>query len=77
MRSGHGTYRYVNGDIYDGEWSGHVRHGSGQYTYVVNGMVYTGTWEHGRRVGAGHVTVADHSTTVKVVSASVLQLMIS
>ena len=70
MRSGHGRYRYLNGDIYDGEWAHHVRHGSGQYTYAANKVVYTGRWEYGRRVGTGSITVIGHdSTTMKVMSA--------
>jgi len=66
MRSGHGRYLYVNGDIYDGEWAHHVRHGSGQYTYAANNIIYSGTWEYGRRVGTGTITVGDPRDTSKV-----------
>ena len=52
----------MNGDVYDGEWSHHVRHGSGQYTYAANGIVYTGTWENGRRVGTGSITIVGQDT---------------
>jgi len=66
MRNGRGRYRYVNGDIYDGEWLSHVRHGSGQYTYAANGIVYSGTWENGRRVGTGSISVIGRESVTKV-----------
>ena len=30
-RNGKGTYRYVNGDVYEGEWKDNKRHGKGIY----------------------------------------------
>jgi len=67
MRSGHGWYRYVNGDIYEGEWSNHVRHGNGKYTYSANGVVYSGTWENGRRVGTGTISVVGRESVMRVI----------
>ena len=37
QRSGFGKHYYVNGDIYEGEWQNHVRHGQGVYTYAETG----------------------------------------
>ena len=70
MRHGHGRYLYVNGDTYVGDWSNHVRHGSGQYTYAANGIVYSGTWENGRRVGTGSITVVGRESAMKVISTT-------
>jgi len=69
MRSGHGWYRYVNGDIYEGEWLNHVRHGSGKYTYAANGVVYSGTWENGRRVGTGTIGIVGRESVMRVISS--------
>ena len=43
-REGLGTYHYFNGDRYEGEWHGHVRHGRGVYLYARKQRVYQGTW---------------------------------
>lgn len=37
QRCGFGKYYYINGDIYEGEWQNHVRHGQGTYTYAETG----------------------------------------
>jgi len=47
---GYGRYYYYNGDIYDGAWQNHVRHGLGTYTYGDSGGQWTGTWNNGIRV---------------------------
>ena len=39
QRCGFGKYYYVNGDIYEGEWQNHVRHGQGTYTYAETGKI--------------------------------------
>jgi len=49
-RVGYGRYYYYNGDIYDGTWQNHVRHGHGTYTYGDSGAQWTGTWNNGIRV---------------------------
>jgi len=50
QRVGFGIYYYYNGDIYEGEWFNHVRHGVGTYTYGETGVKYYGTWIEGKRV---------------------------
>lgn len=40
------TYKYKNGAIYDGEWSGGFRHGRGVMTWP-DGAVYSGEWRDG------------------------------
>jgi len=47
---GYGRYFYYNGDVYDGTWQNHVRHGHGTYTYGDSGVQWTGTWNNGIRV---------------------------
>ena len=49
-RVGYGRYYYYNGDIYDGTWQNHVRHGHGTYTYGDSGAQWTGSWNNGIRV---------------------------
>ena len=49
-RVGYGRYYYYNGDVYDGTWQNHVRHGHGTYTYGDSGAQWTGTWNNGIRV---------------------------
>jgi hypothetical protein len=42
---GKGTMKYINGDIYIGEWVNDLRHGYGTMTYT-NGDVYEGEWKN-------------------------------
>ena len=37
MRHGRGTYKFANGDVYDGEYKQDVREGRGTYTPAVEG----------------------------------------
>ena len=74
MRNGFGSYYYVNGDVYKGNWLNHARHGSGEYTYAANGVVYTGTWERGRRVGGGNVTIMSKEALAKSLLVSSVYL---
>jgi radial spoke head protein 1 len=60
QRCGSGKYYYVNGDIYDGEWQRHVRHGQGNYHYKETGSKYVGTWKEGKRQGHGELIHANH-----------------
>ena len=60
QRCGTGKYYYINGDIYDGEWQNHVRHGQGVYYYSETGTKYMGTWKEGKREGHGELIHANH-----------------
>ena len=60
QRCGKGMFYYVNGDIYDGEWQAHVRHGLGTYTYADTGSQYVGMWKEGRRDGHGELIHNNH-----------------
>ena len=46
-RSGSGTFKYMNGDIYTGNWKEGKRFGDGSFVYS-NGEKQTGIWEDGR-----------------------------
>jgi hypothetical protein len=52
MRQGRGTYRYANGDAYEGEWAAFAREGRGSYVYA-NGELFEGLWRSDKRDGAG------------------------
>ena len=43
-RNGKGTYTYVNGDKYVGEWKKGLRHGKGTFTGI-NGVIKKGIWK--------------------------------
>jgi len=60
QRNGNGTYYYVNGDSYQGEWYLHKRHGQGTYTYAATGSHYRGTWDDGKKKGSGEIIHANH-----------------
>lgn len=60
QRSGKGTYYYVNGDFYEGEWQNHQRHGQGSYTYQDTGSKYVGIWKEGKREGHGELVHKNH-----------------
>ena len=46
-RSGEGTFNYMNGDKYSGNWKNGKRYGKGSFFYV-NGDTKIGVWEDGR-----------------------------
>ena len=71
QRCGSGKFYYVNGDIYDGEWSAHVRHGLGSYTYADTGSRYVGRWKNGQRDGPGELIHANHKFVGKFVDDKV------
>ena len=48
-RNGTGTYTYVNGDKYVGEWKKGLRHGKGTFTYA-NGKIEEGVWKKDKLV---------------------------
>ncbi len=43
-RSGKGTMRYANGDLFEGEWANDMKNGPGVY-YYAQGAVYEGMWQ--------------------------------
>mmetsp|Transcript_74076 Transcript_74076/g.240855 ORF Transcript_74076/g.240855 Transcript_74076/m.240855 type:complete len:268 (+) Transcript_74076:103-906(+) len=45
-----GTFTYVNGDIYVGQWQVGKKHGRGSYTYAKDGTKLIGDWEKGKIV---------------------------
>ena len=45
MMNGKGIYRWVNGDVYDGEWNMNMMHGDGKFFYQ-NGQSYEGIWNN-------------------------------
>ena len=50
-----GTRWYANGDVYEGEWRGALRHGTGHMRFK-DGRAYSGAWAGGKAVGAGRLT---------------------
>mmetsp|Transcript_12225 Transcript_12225/g.36116 ORF Transcript_12225/g.36116 Transcript_12225/m.36116 type:complete len:394 (-) Transcript_12225:262-1443(-) len=49
---GRGSYLYLDGNVYLGEWRRGKQHGRGSYTYA-DGDVYEGEWQDGRQQGRG------------------------
>ena len=47
-----GTFAYLDGSIYDGEWKDGFRHGQGTFTYL-DGSIYVGGWMQSERHGQG------------------------
>lgn len=45
-KSGHGIYRYANGDRLEAEWKDDAPNGAGTFTFA-NGCVITGSWKNG------------------------------
>jgi hypothetical protein len=45
MKHGKGTYTYLDGDKYSGEFKNGKHHGSGKITYA-NGKIFRGMWEN-------------------------------
>lgn len=43
-----GTFTYVNGDTYVGQWCAGKKHGRGVYTYAGDGSKLMGEWEKGK-----------------------------
>jgi hypothetical protein len=50
--TGHGIYKYFNGDVYEGKFQDGWRNGFGKMTYA-NGELYEGEWKKGKRDGEG------------------------
>merc|ERR1711920_629852 len=45
-----GTFTYVNGDTYVGQWQDGKKQGKGEYTYAKDGTKLAGEWETGKIV---------------------------
>eukprot|EP00929_Paragymnodinium_shiwhaense_P002582 TRINITY_DN10288_c0_g1_i1.p3 TRINITY_DN10288_c0_g1~~TRINITY_DN10288_c0_g1_i1.p3 ORF type:complete len:276 (+),score=99.37 TRINITY_DN10288_c0_g1_i1:88-915(+) len=43
-----GTFTYVNGDVYTGQWRHGKKHGKGCYTYAKDETQLEGEWENGK-----------------------------
>lgn len=56
-----GTYNYINGNVYNGEWLQDLKHGQGKLkikstgTDINNkkGEIYEGWWKNGEKHGCG------------------------
>ncbi|ORC87532.1 uncharacterized protein TM35_000211380 [Trypanosoma theileri] len=57
-RHGRGMARYVNGDVYDGDWISNRRQGQGKLV-TESGEVYEGQWDRDERHGYGKISYAD------------------
>ena len=53
--NGKGTFKWPNGDQYNGEWKNEKPHGLGTFKWV-DGTKYIGDWEFGLQNGQGTVT---------------------
>lgn len=51
--NGKGTFKWPNGDRYEGDWVNGQRTGQGKYFYSSGGGVYTGEWKNNNRHGEG------------------------
>ena len=51
--NGNGTFKWSNGDRYEGDWVNGQRTGQGKYFYSDGGGVYTGEWKNNNRHGEG------------------------
>ena len=49
--NGQGTYKYPNGEVYEGEWKDRKRNGRGTNKYP-NGEVYEGEWQDDKKNGS-------------------------
>mmetsp|Transcript_44074 Transcript_44074/g.71417 ORF Transcript_44074/g.71417 Transcript_44074/m.71417 type:complete len:270 (-) Transcript_44074:177-986(-) len=43
-----GTFSYVNGDVYVGQWKAGKKHGKGSYTYAKDATQLVGEWQEGK-----------------------------
>lgn len=55
-KEGYGVYKYMNGNVYDGEWKKDKKHGKGKYDYFLTGESYEGDWYMGEKRGEGEFT---------------------
>lgn len=59
-REGRGTFRFVGGAVYEGEWMSGEMDGRGHYRFE-DGAYFEGEWRAGSREGRGSVRFADGS----------------
>jgi hypothetical protein len=59
--TGQGTYRYSNGDLYEGQWRNNKPDGQGNYRFSRPRQQYDGQFEQGRIHGIGTMKFADGS----------------
>ncbi|RHY04614.1 hypothetical protein DYB28_013150, partial [Aphanomyces astaci] len=48
-----GVLTFANGDKYEGQVVGHMRHGSGTFYCKTDGKSYHGEWQHNKKHGSG------------------------
>lgn len=48
LTNSEGTFTYVNGDMYVGQWRAGKKHGRGTYTYAADETQLIGEWENGK-----------------------------
>ncbi len=51
-KNGYGTYKWSDGDKYEGEWKEGKFHGKGKYFYA-NGSIFSGLYKSGKKHGEG------------------------
>ena len=50
---GNGTFEYLNGAVYDGDWEENRKHGRGRLTEANGRNVHIGEWENDYKHGNG------------------------
>jgi len=58
LKHGHGTFRWENGDVYDGQWESNQMKGHGVFESA-SGSRYSGEWSHSVRHGFAKEVLAD------------------
>ena len=54
MKNGYGTYKYGNGDTFEGNFANGLKQGNGIYRWST-GEVYDGEWNNDLMDGMGHI----------------------
>ena len=57
-RDGQGILEMSNGDVYEGQFRGGMKHGEGKYTWA-GGNVYDGEWSNNKKHGKGKMKFKD------------------
>ena len=55
-KEGVGSYHYLNGNVYDGQWARDKKHGKGVYTYYLTNEKYDGEFYENEKRGRGVFT---------------------
>jgi hypothetical protein len=66
QREGHGTYRWPNGDVHEGEWKAGKKDGRGTYQTADGGRVEVGTYRADKPVGLGLRWSADRQRVARL-----------